>query len=99
MQFGLKLVFILALMACNVSFAGQSGYIANGQVNIVYTDGKKVGQWPGAGKKSKERKPSSQMVWPRVLYFEEDEIARCYTFSSELTPKHTHPGTINCVRK
>ena len=99
--------FILLLLATfsYSLFAGESGYMLNGKKHIVFKDGKKVGNWLSDTKESQKRNISSNSkVKPSrsTLYFEEDDLARCYYFDASGhfdTNLHNKSKPIHCIRK
>jgi hypothetical protein len=71
----------LLLVALNsLAFAGESGYILNGEAVVVYKDGKQVGKML---EQQKSRTPSSVVTAGPydVLYYQDDGNVRCYTTS------------------
>lgn len=98
--FFLPLFMAISLGGAVALAAGQAGYLMNGKTVIVYKDGEKVGEWPetadNQGKKPK-RMPASvaKMAAPNVLYFAEDDLARCYYVSA----MPALSGPIFCVKK
>lgn len=69
--------FLLSACLIFVSWgaiAGQSGYILNGKVVITHKDGE-----PVVEKDQKQvRGPASAIQVKGTLYFDEDDLARCY---------------------
>lgn len=51
--------------------AGKSGYIINGKTTITHQDGEQTEQKP-------KREPSSFNQAQNPIFFEEDDLARCY---------------------
>ncbi|MDD4976942.1 MAG: hypothetical protein PHY93_21495 [Bacteriovorax sp.] len=85
---------ILFFIFGSLVFAGESGYILNGEVNVVYKDGKKVGTMPP---QEKVRAPSSigrSTSEYDFIYYQDDGNIRCY--QSSIASQST---SLSCVQK
>ncbi len=67
--------------------AGQSGYILNGKVVITHKDGEPV----ETKEEKPKRGPASATNIKGTLFFDEDDLARCYWLPNQTT--------IYCVKK
>lgn len=70
------------------SQAGQSGYISNGKAVVTHKEGVPVEQITS---EKGQRKPASVNRVPGALFFEEDDLARCYWLANQ--------SNIQCIRK
>ncbi len=86
--------FILLVLSISTVYAGGTGYILNGETIYLYKDGVKI----ESRKKnsSTSRSPASLATQP-VLFFSEDELARCYFWSMKDSEKPKK--NIYCIKK
>lgn len=81
------------------SFAGQSGYLLNGQVIITHIDGKEVAHQDTGDtaerkvdtKQKAKRTPASFTPVKGLLQYDEDDIARCYWIPNQ--------SSLQCIKK
>jgi len=78
---------LLLLCSCSSS-GGKSGFILDGKEYVLYKSGKAV---------KKYRKLASAKPSPKVLYFQEDHLARCYYLISP-NEKGTQKS-LQCIKK
>jgi hypothetical protein len=83
---------VFLLLTCLIftpdgAIAGQSGYILNGKVVITHKDGVPV----EATENKLKRDPASATNIKGTLYFDEDDLARCYWLPNQ--------SSIYCVKK
>ena len=93
-----KLIFcFLALLTVN-SFGAAAGYIFEGKTYYLFKEGVKINEAPDLGRSIASKSTNSM-----ILYFTEDDIARCYYWA----PKGHHKKkklkkyqkNIHCVKK
>lgn len=77
-----------------MAFAGSSGYIHQGVTYYLFKDGKTVDQKPI--EKTISRGPAS-ISGGKVLFFTEDEVARCYYWEPKNGKKPEK--NIHCLKK
>lgn len=93
------LIFTLALLPIIV-FAGSTGYIFEGKTYYLFKNGETVNELPDlnrvpASVNNDERDNNSM-----VLYFTEDDIARCYYWAPKSKSKtHKDKKNIHCIKK
>lgn len=93
------LVSLLIAGFSTLSFAGQSGYLLNGQTIITHIDGKEVDhQDTGESiekkidrKQKTKRTPANFAPVKGLIQFDEDSIARCYWLSNQTS--------LQCIKK
>lgn len=86
----MKLLCLLISLAFNtVAFAGASGYVHQGTTVYLYKDGKVVPQKISRG-------PASTSAG-KILFFTEDEFARCYYWEPKDEKKPEK--NIHCIKK
>lgn len=77
----------------SAALAGQSGYILNGKVVITHKDGQAlpVEAAPEATVQKGKRGPASASKVSGILFFDEDDLARCYWL--------TNQANLHCIKK
>ena len=92
----MKIVSLIFLIGyCSLSFAASSGYIHQGKTVYLYKDGAIVEQKPDF-----ENKPSrgpASVGSGMILFFTEDEVARCYYWAPKAGKKPNK--NIHCLKK
>ncbi len=93
------LASILVAGFSTFSFAGQSGYLLNGQVIVTHIDGKEVAHQDIGEtterkvdtKQKTKRTPANFTPVKGLIQFDEDNIARCYWLSNQTS--------LQCIKK
>jgi hypothetical protein len=86
----LFLIFACLVLNNLIALAGQSGYIFNGKVVITHKDGEPINKRVEEEQISK-RGPAAIAKLPGLLYFDEDDLARCYWL--------TNQTSLYCIKK
>lgn len=75
------------------AWAGQSGYVLHGKTTVTHTEGTETQPRPqdSSLQKKNQRNPASIAKIPGSLFFEEDDLARCYWKADS--------GNIFCIKK
>ena len=76
------------------ALAGQSGYLLNGKVVITHKDGLALASDPDPATKTEprgQRSPAAAIKVQGVLFFDEDDLARCYWLANQ--------ASLQCVKK
>ncbi|MEY4617520.1 MAG: hypothetical protein RJB66_2480 [Pseudomonadota bacterium] len=84
----LNLTLGCLLFISQATFAGQSGYILNGKTVITHKDGEAHEE---SAAENNKRTPASANRVKGTLFFDEDDLARCYWLANQ--------ASLQCIKK
>ena len=92
------IIFSLALFPISL-FAGSTGYIFEGKTYYLFKDGENVNELPDLNRVPASVNDDERDTNSLVLYFTEDDMARCYYWAPKSKSKAPAvKKNIHCIR-
>jgi hypothetical protein len=98
------LMSVFLILFSFTSIAGSTGYIYEGKTYFLYKDGVELNESPIEKKSVGSRAPASVLSSEKtndsmILYFTEDEVARCYYWAPKKQGPKKQSKNIHCMPK